>query len=78
MLAQGFPDKLSARGSNALKDPVCLAQGVQSLVRVAILEVAVADAFEGTCFLKGDADVTGEDKRLIVMVAGLAGGRGPR
>ena len=78
MLAQGFLDALGARGSDALIDTKCLAQAVQALARVPILQVAVGDAFEGACFLKGDADVAGEDERLIVMVAGLAGGRGPR
>src|SRR5215831_20452672 len=77
-LAQGFLDALGAGGSDALIDPECLAQVVQALAGEAILKVAVADAFEGACFLKGDADVAGEDERLIVMVAGLAGGRGPR
>ena len=78
ILAQGFVDALGARGSDALIDTKCLAQAVQALARVPILQVAVGDAFEGACFLKGDADVAGEDERLIVMVAGLVGGRGPR
>ena len=69
---------MGAGRSDALVDPQCLAQVAQALARVAILEVAVADAFEGACFLKGDAGVAGEDERLIMMVASLADGRGPR
>ena len=39
---------------------------------VAVAEVAVADAFQGACFLRGGAEVAGDGQRLGVAVAGLA------
>ena len=43
---------------------------------VAFLEVAVADSFQGACFLGGRFDVASDGQCLSVLVAGLAGGRG--
>ena len=44
---------------------------------VAVAEVAVADAFQGACFLCGGAELAGEGQRLGVVVAGLAAIGGP-
>ncbi len=48
-----------------------------ALTRGAVLEVAVADSFQGACFLQGHANVAGDGQRLGVTLAGLLGGRGP-
>jgi hypothetical protein len=44
---------------------------------VAVLQVGVAESFQGACLLRGGADVAGDGQRLGVMLAGLAGSRGP-
>src|SRR5215469_16739783 len=62
-------------GSDALIDPECLAQVVQALAGVALLEVAAADSLEGACFLGCRADDAGDAQRPGVPVMGLAGGR---
>ena len=33
------------------------------------MEVAVADSFQGLCFLQGCADLAGDSQRLAVVVA---------
>ena len=75
--AQGFLDALGAGASDALVDRECLPQVGGGFAGVAVLEVAVADSFQGACFLQGCADLAGDGQRLGVVVAGLAGGRGP-
>jgi len=38
---------------------------------------AVADSFQCACLLQGCADLAGDGQRLAVVLARLAGGRGP-
>ena len=44
---------------------------------VAVVQVAVADAFQSACLLKRDAEVAGDGQGLGVVVAGLLAGFGP-
>src|SRR5262249_37414234 len=74
-VAEGFPDALGSWGADALADRKCLLQIRGGLAGVAFVEVAVADSFQGPCFLGSGADVAGDGQRLGVLVAGLAGGR---
>jgi hypothetical protein len=74
VLAQGFLDSLGAGASDALVDRECLLKVSGGLVRVAVVEVAAADSLQCACLLQGCADVAGDDERLVVVVAGLAGG----
>ena len=75
-VGEGFPDALGSRGAYALVDRESLTQTVEALVVVAVLDVGPAESFEGTCFLRGRSDVSGDGQRLGVLVAGLAGGQG--
>jgi len=61
-------------GSDALVDGECLPQVHCGLAGVAVVEVAVADAVQGACFVQRRADVAGDGQRLAVVVAGVAGG----
>jgi hypothetical protein len=74
VVAEGFLDALGAGRADSLVDRECLEQVCSSLTGVAFLEVAVADSFQGACFLWGRVDVAGDGQRLSVLVAGLAGG----
>ena len=75
VLLQGFLDTPGGGvGSDALVDGECLLQVRRGLAGVAVVEVAVADAFQGARFLQRRADVVGDGQRLAVVVAGLAGG----
>src|SRR5580658_2829675 len=74
MLAQGVLDALGGWGADALVDGECMPQVGGSLARVAVMEVAVADSVQGSCFLQGRADLTGESKRLVMVVVGLLTG----
>src|SRR5215475_14483128 len=76
VLVEGFLDAPRGGGSDALVDRECLLQVGGGLAGIAVVEVAVADAFQGPCFLRGRADVAGDGQRLGVLVAGLTGGRG--
>ena len=77
MPLEGFLDALGGGGADALVDGQCLLQVLRGVAGVAVVEVAVADAFQGAGFLPGRAEVTGDGQRLGVLVAGLAGGLGP-
>jgi hypothetical protein len=68
---EGFPDALGAEGSDALVDRQCLLQVGGSFADVAVLKLAVADAFQSACFLERSADVAGDGERLAVILAGL-------
>jgi len=52
-LAQGFLDVLGAGSFDGLVDRECLAQMRAAFTAVAVLEVAVADSFQGASFLEG-------------------------
>ena len=66
------------RGRRALVDRECLPQVRGGLAGVAVLQVGLAESFQGACFLQGRAEVAGDGQRLGMVLAGLAGGRGPR
>jgi hypothetical protein len=75
VLLEGFLDAPGAGvGSDALVDGECLLQVHRGLAGVAVVEVAVADAFQGACFVQRSADAAGDGQRLAVVVAGVAGG----
>ena len=74
MLAQGFLNALRIRGADAFVDGECVPQVHCGLTGVGVVEVAVADAFQGAGFVEGCADLGGDGERLAVVVAGLAGG----
>ena len=77
VVSEGFLDALGAGGADALVDRQGLPQVRGGVAGVAVLQVAVAESFQGACFLGGGADVAGDGQRLSVLVAGLAGSRGP-
>ena len=70
--AEGFLDLPGTGGSDALIDRQCLPQVRGGLAAAAVVEVAVADALQGTCFLQGHAEITGDGERFGVLVAGPA------
>src|SRR5487761_18107 len=73
-----FLDAETVRSSDASVDRKCLPQVGAAFLEVVIVQVTAADAFKGACFLKRRADIAGDGERLGVLVAGLAGGGGPR
>ena len=77
MVTERFLDTLGLGASDALVDRERMPQVRGGFGRVAVLEVALADSFQRTCFCKGDADLAGDGKRLGVPFAGLAGDGGP-
>jgi len=74
VLLEGFLDPPGGGGADALVDRECLLQVDRGLAGVTVVEVAVADAFQGARFLQRRADAAGDGQRLAVVVAGLAGG----
>jgi hypothetical protein len=77
MVVEGLLDAAGGGGSDALVDRQCLPQAGGAFAGVAVLEVAAADSFQGTCFLKGSMEFAGDGQRLVVVVAGLMTGCGP-
>ena len=77
-LGEGFLDAPGGGGCDALVDGKGLVQAGSAFAGVAVAEVAVADAFQGACFLRGGAELAGDGQRLGVVVAGEAaiGGAG--
>jgi hypothetical protein len=71
-----FLDAQGIRDADALVDRECLPEVCGASAGVAVLEVAVADSFQGARFLGGHGDVAGDSERLAVVVAGLAGSGG--
>ena len=57
---QGFLDPLSAGDADALVDGERLLEVHGGLAGVASMQVALAESFQGTRFLKGCAEVTGD------------------
>jgi len=74
---EGFLDAPRAGGSDALVDRECLPQVLHGSAGIAVVEVAVADSFQGARFLWGRVDVAGDGERPGVVVAGLRGVGGP-
>jgi len=72
-----FLDALCAGAIDALVDRECQPQVGGSFAQVAVLDVGLGDSVQGACLLGGRADVAGDGQRPGVLVAGLAGGRGP-
>jgi hypothetical protein len=76
-LVEGFLDAPGGGGCDALVDGKCLFQAGRGFAGVAVAEMAVADAFQGPCFLQGGAELAGDGQRLGVVVAGLVAICGP-
>ena len=76
-LGEGFLDAPGGGGCDALVEGEGLLQAGGGFAGVAVVEVAVSDAFQGPCFLQGDAEVDGDGQRLGVVVARLAAIGGP-
>ena len=76
-LGEGFLDAGGVGGADVLVDGKCLLKAGGGFAGVAVAEVAVADAFQGACFLQGGAEVAGDGQRLGVVVAGLVAIGGP-
>jgi len=73
-MTEAFCYAPGASGSDALVDRQSLPQVRCGLGGVAVVQVAVADSFEGACLLKGNAQVAGDGQGLSVVVAGMPGG----
>ena len=76
MVVEGLLDAAGGGGADALVDRQCLLQAGGALAGMAVVEVAVADSFQGACFVREGAEVAGDGQRLGVVVAGLAAGPG--
>ena len=76
VVAEGFLGLPGTGSSDALVDRQCLTQVRGGLAAAAVVEVAVADALQGACFLEGHAEITGDGERFGVLVAGPAAFRG--
>ena len=74
MTQEDLLDALGARGSDASIDGERLLQVGGAFMIVAVLEVAAADSFQGTCFFERRADVAGDGQCLVVVAAGLLAG----
>src|SRR5215472_17467859 len=59
-------DPLCGGDADALVDRVCLRQVRCGLAGVAILQVAMAESFQGTRFVEGGLNVLGDGQRLAV------------
>ena len=57
---EGFLDAPCGGGADALVDRQCLPQVRGGLAGVAVLQVALAESFQGACFLGGRAEVAGD------------------
>jgi hypothetical protein len=60
MLLDSIPSALGARGADVLVDRQCLRQVRGGLAGVAVLEVGLAESFQGACFFWGRAEVAGD------------------
>jgi hypothetical protein len=77
VVLEGLLDSPGGGGADALVDRQCLRQVCGGLAGVAVVEVGLAESFQGACFLWGRAEVAGDGQRLGVVLAGLRGVRGP-
>ncbi len=59
-LVEELLNALGAGGVGPLVDRQCLAQLPGGLAGAAVVEVAMADSFQGACFLEGHAGVAGD------------------
>jgi hypothetical protein len=69
---EGFSDALGGGGSDALVDRERLLQAGGGFAGIAVLEMAVADAFQSACFLDGHPDVASDDECLLVTLVPAA------
>ena len=60
MTQEGLLDALGGWSADAMIDGECLPHVGGALAGVAVMEVAVADSFQGACFLQRRADLTSE------------------
>jgi hypothetical protein len=60
VVLKGFLDPLCGGGADALIDPKCLPQVRGGLAGVAVVQVGLAESFQGACFLQGRAKVAGD------------------
>ena len=74
---EASPDAPGVWDADALVYLECLPQVGGGLDGAAVHEVALADPFQGARLFQGHADVAGDDKRLGVVLAGVAGVGGP-
>jgi hypothetical protein len=77
VVVEGLLDALRGGGADALVDRQCLRQVRGGLARVGVVQVGLAESFQGACFLRGRANVTGDGQRLSVTLAGPRSVRGP-
>src|SRR5215472_9405330 len=75
---EGFLDPPCGGGSDALVNGECLLQVREGLTEVAVLQVGLAKSLQGACFFQRRTEVARDRQRLGVVLAGLAGGPGPR
>ena len=69
MVLEGLLDALGGGGADALVDCEGLPQVRFAVTAVAVVEVGLADSFEGACFLEGYAEVAGDGKGPGVVLA---------
>jgi hypothetical protein len=62
-LAQGFLDALGGGTAGALVDRQYLPQVRGGFAGVAVVQVAVAQSFQGGCFFRGRVQVAGDGER---------------
>ena len=77
MVLEGLLDAPCGGGADALVDPECLLHVGGGLAGVAVLQVAVAESFQGACFFGCRAEVAGDGQGMGVVPAGLGGVCGP-
>jgi hypothetical protein len=77
VVLEGLLDSVGGGGADALVDRQCLRQVHGGLAGSGVLQVALAESFQGACFLQGRADVAGDGQGLGVMLASLRSVRGP-
>jgi len=68
---EGLLDVPRGGGADALVDRQCLPQVRRGLAGIAVLQVGLAESFQGACFLRGRANVAGDGQRLGMVPAGL-------
>src|SRR5262245_47377601 len=70
---KGLLDAPGGGGSDALVDRKRVLQVRGGWARAGVVQVAVAESFQGACFFQGRAEVACDGQRLGVALAGLAG-----
>src|SRR5215468_9213125 len=73
VVVEGLLDAPRGQSADALVDRKRLPQVGGGFGGVAVLQVAVADSFQGACLFQGDAQVAGDGQGLDMVTAGLLG-----